>query len=312
MASLAAARRTLAASSAPSSRRALTSLASATVPKRLLPPSSSSSALSSSDVALSLSASSVGAALRKRGLSGTSEVAKMDRETIIRLLHSLGTRTEVERYLRIFTSSTGAAGGASGVLPQAKFAVLKCVPSWPLSTFLFLPPCVGKAFPSIAFAELAADSTLRPPFLPARIGGAILTNELNDLALSLSFLNRLGLFPIVLHGAGPQLCVRPALPALALARPVVPRRTRASLSAWPSDDPPPPPSTIQQRAPRAGGRRPRLRGRHPHHRSVCPCPPRANGPPRVSRGDFADRRRPPTLALIVRPRQTPRRSRSPA
>ena len=43
--------------------------------------------------------------------------------------------------------------------------------------------------------------------LPLRIGGAILTNELNDLALSLSFLNRLGLFPIVLHGAGPQLYV---------------------------------------------------------------------------------------------------------
>jgi N-acetyl-gamma-glutamyl-phosphate reductase/acetylglutamate kinase len=38
-----------------------------------------------------------------------------------------------------------------------------------------------------------------------RIGGAILTNELEDLALSLSFLNRLGLYPVVLHGAGPQL-----------------------------------------------------------------------------------------------------------
>jgi len=38
-----------------------------------------------------------------------------------------------------------------------------------------------------------------------RIGGAILTNELDDLALSLSFLNRLGLYPVVLHGAGPQL-----------------------------------------------------------------------------------------------------------
>jgi N-acetyl-gamma-glutamyl-phosphate reductase/acetylglutamate kinase len=34
-----------------------------------------------------------------------------------------------------------------------------------------------------------------------------LTNELEDLALSLSFLNRLGLYPVVLHGAGPQLWV---------------------------------------------------------------------------------------------------------
>lgn len=42
-------------------------------------------------------------------------------------------------------------------------------------------------------------------YLMLRIGGAILTNELDDLALSLSFLNRLGLYPVVLHGAGPQL-----------------------------------------------------------------------------------------------------------
>lgn len=51
-----------------------------------------------------------------------------------------------------------------------------------------------------AAAELYIQQLIR-----FRIGGAILTNELDDLALSLSFLNRLGLFPVVLHGAGPQL-----------------------------------------------------------------------------------------------------------
>lgn len=119
MASFAAARRVASSSAGP--RRALTSLASATVPKRL-------QASPSAEIALSLSAAQVGPALRQRGLSSVSDVAKMDRETILRLLHSLGTRNEVERYLRIFTSSTGgAAGTTSGVLPQAKFAVLKCV-----------------------------------------------------------------------------------------------------------------------------------------------------------------------------------------
>jgi N-acetyl-gamma-glutamyl-phosphate reductase/acetylglutamate kinase len=44
-------------------------------------------------------------------------------DTIIRLLYSLGSRHEVERYLRIFTSSSKASSG--GVLPEAKFAVLK-------------------------------------------------------------------------------------------------------------------------------------------------------------------------------------------
>lgn len=57
-----------------------------------------------------------------------------DRETITRLLYSLASRKEVERYLRIFSAAN-------------KFAVLK-------------------------------------------VGGAILTHQLEELALSLSFLHR--------------------------------------------------------------------------------------------------------------------------
>lgn len=123
---------------------------------------------------LEFDARTLGNEIRKRGLTGiaggssnplTSAAPGMDRDTIIRLLYSLGSRHEVERYLRIFTSSSSSAASSpskGGVLPEAKFAVLK-------------------------------------------VGGAILTNELEDLALSLSFLNRLGLYPVVLHGAGPQL-----------------------------------------------------------------------------------------------------------
>ncbi|RXK39280.1 acetylglutamate kinase [Tremella mesenterica] len=123
-----------------------------------------STASSSRNVILELDARKVGNEIRKRGLvnmlSSAQRDGGMDRDTIIRLLYSLGSRHEVERYLRIFTSSSKVSTG--GVLPEAKFAVLK-------------------------------------------IGGAILSNELDDLALSLSFLNRLGLYPVVLHGAGPQL-----------------------------------------------------------------------------------------------------------
>ncbi|WWC91220.1 N-acetyl-gamma-glutamyl-phosphate reductase [Kwoniella dendrophila CBS 6074] len=116
------------------------------------------------NVLFELDVKKVGHEIRKRGLTsaiGAQREGGMDRDTIIRLLYSLGSRHEVERYLRIFTQSSSDVT-AGGVLPEAKFAVLK-------------------------------------------IGGAILTNELEDLALSLSFLNRLGLFPVVLHGAGPQL-----------------------------------------------------------------------------------------------------------
>ncbi|CAE6507047.1 unnamed protein product [Rhizoctonia solani] len=77
-----------------------------------------------------------------------------DRDTITRLLYSIGTKREVERYLRIFSASSNPTA-------PAKFAVLK-------------------------------------------VGGAVLEN-IEELALSLSFLSRVGLYPVVLHGAGPQL-----------------------------------------------------------------------------------------------------------
>ncbi|KAJ6629373.1 acetylglutamate kinase ARG6 [Mycena sp. CBHHK59/15] len=81
-------------------------------------------------------------------------IAQTDRDTITRLLYSIGTKREVERHLRIFSSSSHPS-------QPAKFAVIK-------------------------------------------IGGAVL-DELDELALSLSFLYRVGLYPVVLHGAGPQL-----------------------------------------------------------------------------------------------------------
>jgi len=42
-------------------------------------------------------------------------------------------------------------------------------------------------------------------FAVIKVGGAVIEEQLEDLVGSLSFLYRLGLFPIVLHGAGPQL-----------------------------------------------------------------------------------------------------------
>lgn len=75
-------------------------------------------------------------------------------DTITRLLYSIGTKKEVERYLRIFSSSSHPDH-------PAKFAVIK-------------------------------------------VGGAVL-EQIDELALSLSFLYRVGLYPVVLHGAGPQL-----------------------------------------------------------------------------------------------------------
>ncbi|HEX5960663.1 MAG TPA: acetylglutamate kinase [Rhodanobacteraceae bacterium] len=42
-------------------------------------------------------------------------------------------------------------------------------------------------------------------FAVVKVGGAVLRDEMTELASSLTFLQRVGLTPIVLHGAGPQL-----------------------------------------------------------------------------------------------------------
>ncbi|KIY52818.1 bifunctional acetylglutamate kinase/N-acetyl-gamma-glutamyl-phosphate reductase [Fistulina hepatica ATCC 64428] len=85
---------------------------------------------------------------------GIQSAHQTDRDTITRLLYSLGSKREVERHLRIFSS-------ASHPSEPAKFAVIK-------------------------------------------VGGAVL-DQVDELALSLAFLYRLGLYPVVLHGGGPQL-----------------------------------------------------------------------------------------------------------
>jgi N-acetyl-gamma-glutamyl-phosphate reductase/acetylglutamate kinase len=95
--------------------------------------------------------------VRKRdltGVRGLQSLAQTDRDTITRLLYSIGTKREVERHLRIFASSSHPS-------QPARFAVIK-------------------------------------------VGGAVLDN-VDELAVSLAFLYRVGLYPVVLHGAGPQL-----------------------------------------------------------------------------------------------------------
>jgi acetylglutamate kinase len=42
-------------------------------------------------------------------------------------------------------------------------------------------------------------------FAMVKVGGAVLRDELSPLVSSLSFLQQVGLTPIVIHGAGPQL-----------------------------------------------------------------------------------------------------------
>ena len=73
------------------------------------------------------------------------------RQTIVRLLSSMGSAKEISQYLKRFSQ-----------LDAARFAVVK-------------------------------------------VGGAVLRDDLDALVSSLAFLQDVGLTPIVIHGAGPQL-----------------------------------------------------------------------------------------------------------
>jgi len=73
------------------------------------------------------------------------------RQTIVRLLSSMGSAKEISQYLKRFSQ-----------LDAARFAVVK-------------------------------------------VGGAVLRDDLQALTSSLAFLQDVGLTPIVIHGAGPQL-----------------------------------------------------------------------------------------------------------
>ena len=73
------------------------------------------------------------------------------RQTIVRLLSSMGSAKEINQYLKRFSQ-----------LDAARFAIVK-------------------------------------------VGGAVLRDDLDALVSSLAFLQDVGLTPIVIHGAGPQL-----------------------------------------------------------------------------------------------------------
>ncbi len=81
----------------------------------------------------------------------THKTHNSTRQTIVRLLSSMGSAKEIQQYLKRFSE-----------VDAKRFAVVK-------------------------------------------VGGAVLRDDLVDLASSLTFLQQVGLTPIVLHGAGPQL-----------------------------------------------------------------------------------------------------------
>ena len=93
--------------------------------------------------------------------------------------------------------------------------------------------------------QFSSDGELQ--FAVIKIGGAVLEEQLSPLAAALAFLRNLGLMPIILHGAGPQLDValqeasiqtekrrglRVTTPdVLEVARPVIYRANRKLVSA---------------------------------------------------------------------------------
>ena len=57
-------------------------------------------------------------------------------------------------------------------------------------------------------AAAAATKNAAPSIAVVKVGGAVITEELDTLAENLIALRSAGLFPVVIHGGGPQLNVR--------------------------------------------------------------------------------------------------------
>ena len=72
------------------------------------------------------------------------------------------------------------------------------------STIVRLLSAMGSAHEIQQYLQRFAQVDARR-FAVVKVGGAVLRDELPELASSLTFLQRVGLTPIVLHGAGPQL-----------------------------------------------------------------------------------------------------------
>lgn len=89
--------------------------------------------------------------LRTFATSQRRQASTPTRSTVIQLLDNIGSKREVEQYLKYFTS-----------VDSQQFAVIK-------------------------------------------VGGAIITQEMPQLVSALAFLYHVGLYPIVLHGTGPQI-----------------------------------------------------------------------------------------------------------
>ncbi|KAM9911827.1 hypothetical protein OXX69_003141 [Metschnikowia pulcherrima] len=103
-------------------------------------------------LAITSGAMSTGAArIASKKHFSTVTPRKSTRSTVVQLLNNIGSKREVEQYLKYFTS-----------VSSQQFAVIK-------------------------------------------VGGAIITHQLPELASCLAFLYHVGLYPIVLHGTGPQI-----------------------------------------------------------------------------------------------------------
>jgi acetylglutamate synthase len=60
-------------------------------------------------------------------------------------------------------------------------------------------------FPKSISMTISSPPYLTSLFPRSQVGGAVVAEELEELGDALAFLQKVGLFPIVVHGGGPQL-----------------------------------------------------------------------------------------------------------
>ena len=144
---------------------------------------------------------------------------------VVRLLQTLTSRKEVDHYLRLYGNASAAspakADGTAGPNLGTNFAVIKgetrhsqatrslralgllepeAAGDWWRPRFSLNFTCMFAHFECLCLLCCLSSCACVLP-----VGGGFIRDELDSLVSSLAFLVDVGLIPVVIHGAGPQL-----------------------------------------------------------------------------------------------------------
>ena len=122
-----------------------------------------------------------------------------------RVVNRALTRSTVTKTSSRFSPALAASSLSS--IPRQQYRLYSSPSAEPLSTRSTVVQLLSNIGSKREVQQYLShfSSVSSQQFAVIKVGGAILTEHLNTLSSALAFLNHVGLYPVVVHGAGPQL-----------------------------------------------------------------------------------------------------------